>query len=342
MQAVVFPAPETITVEQVPDPTCGPDELVIQVTQSGICGTDVHIYRNEYMSTFPLTPGHEFGGIIAEVGKEVKGFQKGERVVVDPNLYCGHCYFCRNEQANHCLNWQGVGITRPGGFAEYVAVPASACYPVPENLTGAEVAFIEPLACVVHALNRLRVWPADEVLIFGAGPMGLLLTQALHHSGASQVVVIEKQPDRLALASQLGATATVAAGPDQKDILKVLAPYGFAIVIDATGVPAVIEQAFSYLKPRGQFLQFGVTAMEATINLRPYDIFRNDWIIIGSFALCYTFQRAISWLANGTINVLPLVSHTAPLADFPKLFKEFAAGKTLKVHLKPGNVSQGL
>jgi len=335
MQAVVFPAPETIIVEQVADPTCGPDEVVVQVAASGICGTDLHIYRNEYMSRFPLIAGHEFAGTIVEVGKEVTDFQRGDRVTVDPNLYCGHCYFCRNEQANHCLNWQGVGVTLPGAFAEYVAAPARACYCVPDSLTDTQAALVEPLACVIHALNRLRVWPGDEVLIFGAGPMGLLLVQALHHSGASQVVAVDKQPDRLTLARQLGATATVAAGPDQAEALRELAPYGFALVVDATGVPAVIEQAFHYLKPRGQFLQFGVTPMDASITLRPYDVFRHDWTIIGSFALCYTFQPAIAWLANGVVDVTHLVSHTFPLADFPAALQSFADGKTLKVHVQP-------
>jgi 2-desacetyl-2-hydroxyethyl bacteriochlorophyllide A dehydrogenase len=335
MQAIIFPAPESIAVEQVSDPTCGSEEVIVQVATAGICGTDVHIYRNEYMSDFPLIPGHEFVGRVVEVGKEVTDFQVDDRVAVDPNLYCGRCYFCRNQQANHCLNWEGVGITRSGGFAQYVAAPAKACYRVPDSLSDGEGAFIEPLACVVHALSRFRVWPGAEVLIFGAGPMGLLLVQALRFSGASQVVVVEKQLDRLALASQLGATATVAAGPDQAETLKALAPYGFAVVIDATGVPAVIEQAFKFLKPRGQYLQFGVMPMEASITLRPYDVFRHDWTIIGSFALCYTFEPAIAWLANGVINVKPLISHTVPLADFAEVFHQFAAGKTLKVHLQP-------
>lgn len=336
MQAVVFPAPETVVVEQVADPACGPDEVIVQVAMTGICGTDLHIYRNEYMSRFPLIPGHEFAGTIVEVGQAVTDFRVGERVAVDPNLYCGHCYFCRNQQANHCLNWQGVGITQPGGFAEYAAAPAKACYRVPANLTDTQAAFIEPLSCVVHALSRLRVHAGDEVLIFGAGPMGLVLTQALRHSGASQIVVVEKQPDRLALAGQLGATATVEAGANLTEALQALAPYGFAIVVDATGVPAVIQQAFNYLKPRGQFLQFGVAPMDASINLRPYDIFRHDWTIIGSFALCYTFQPAIAWLVNGVIDVSPLISHIVPLAKFPEALQQFARGETLKVHLQPG------
>jgi 2-desacetyl-2-hydroxyethyl bacteriochlorophyllide A dehydrogenase len=335
MQAVVFPAPESLVVEQVPDPVCRPDEVVVQVSRCGICGTDLHIYRNEYMAEYPLIPGHEFGGVVVEVGGAVKDIRRGERVAVDPNLYCGHCEFCRNQQANHCLNWQGVGVTRPGGFAEYAAVPAQACYPLPESLNETQVAFIEPLACVVYALQRLRVWPADDVLIVGAGPMGLLLVQALRHSGAGQVVVVEKQPERLELAARLGATATVAAGPEQPATLRQLAPHGFGVVVDATGVPAVIESSFAFLKPRGQFLQFGVTPKDATIRLRPYDIFHKDWHLIGSFALCYTFQPAISWLENKVIDVSSLVSETVPMADFPAAFHRFASGTTLKVHIQP-------
>lgn len=336
MQAIVFPAPETIAIERVPDPTPRPDEVVVKVATTGVCGTDLHIYRNEYMSDFPVIPGHEFGGEIVEIGRDVVDFKIGDRVAVDPNLYCGHCYFCRNEQANHCLNWQGVGITRPGSFAEYVAAPARAAYLVPENLSNAEAAFIEPVSCVVHAMKRMRVYPADEVLIFGAGPMGLLLVQVMRHNGASQIVVVEKQPERLALAQRLGASAVIEAGRDQDEALKELAPYGFAIVIDATGVPAVIERAFNYLKPRGQYLQFGVAPNTARVSVSPYDIFHKDWTIIGSFALCYTFQPAAAWMAAGVVDVKPLISHSLPLAEFEAAFNSFASGKTLKVQLRPG------
>ena len=335
MQAVVFPAPETVSIESVPDPAPQRDEVVVQVAASGLCGTDLHIYRNEYMSDFPVIPGHEFGGVITEVGQDVTDFRPGDRVAVDPNLYCGHCHFCRNEQANHCLNWEGIGITRPGALAEYVAAPARACYRLPEHLTDAQAAFVEPVACVVHALKRFRVWPGDEVLIFGAGPMGLLLVQALRHMGASLIAVVEKQPERLALAGQLGAGATVLPGPDQAEALRALAPYGFGLVVDATGVPAVIERAFHYLKPRGQYLQFGVAPREARISLSPYDLFQHDWTVVGSFALCYTFQPAIAWLSSGVVRVEPLISHILPLAEFPVALGAFAAGRTMKVHLRP-------
>ncbi len=336
MRAVLFPQTESMAVERVPDPTPAAGEVVVQVARCGICGTDLHIYRGEYMAQFPLIPGHEFGGSVVAVGPGVTDLQVGDRVAVDPNLYCGHCDFCRNEEANHCLNWEGVGITRSGGFAEYVAVPARACYRLPDSLDDRQAAFIEPLACVVHALKRVRVMPGTDVLIYGMGPMGLLLLQALGRSGAARVVAVDRQPDRLRLAAQMGAAETLAAGADTGDRLRELAPHGFGLVVDATGVPAVIERAFAHLRPRGQYLQFGVTPMDATVRLRPYDLFRHDWQIIGSFALCYTFQPAIAWLANRVIDVAPLVSHTVAMDEFAVAFHRFAAGETLKVQVAMG------
>ncbi|MGB7537383.1 MAG: zinc-dependent alcohol dehydrogenase family protein [Anaerolineales bacterium] len=334
MQAVVFPAPLKISIEQVPEPRPAPDEVVVEVAEAGICGTDLHIYRNEYQSAFPVIGGHEFTGRIVEVGKDVKTFRGGERVSADPNLNCGECHFCRALQANHCLNWQGVGITRPGAFAERVAVPARACYPIPDGLSDAQASFIEPVSCVVYALERMRVHPGDDALIFGAGPMGLLLVQALRHSGAARIVVVEKESGRRTLAEKMGALA-LAADPPPIERLRELAPYGFPVVIDATGAPAVIAQAPGFLAPRGQYLQFGVAPRGETVSWAPYDIFRRDLTIIGSFALCYTFQPAIAWLASGAIDVTPLISHTLPLSDFERGFGEFAAGRTLKVHLRP-------
>lgn len=337
MKAVLFPAAEQVAVESVPDPICQPDEVVIRVTRTGICGTDVHIFRNEYLSDFPLIPGHEFGGEIVEVGSRVTmSLKVGERVAVDPNLYCGECEFCRREQANHCLNWQGIGVTRPGGFAEYVSVPARACYPVPASLSDEQMALIEPLACIVHGMKRVRIPPADPVLLFGAGPIGLLLLQALRHSGAGPITVVEKQPGRLALARSLGATHTLAAGPEMADALRDQQPHGFGMVVDATGVPKVVEQGFDYLRPRGQMWMFGVAPMGVQIQLEPYRVFKNDWTIIGSFALCYTFQEAIAWLESGVVDVSQLVSHQVPLDEFAPVFHQFAAGQTLKVQLIPG------
>lgn len=337
MKAVLFPKAEEISVERVDDPVCGPEDVIVQIAVAGICGTDVHIYRNEYMSNFPLIPGHEFGGTVVEVGKEVKtGVKVGDRVVADPNLYCGYCDFCRREQSNHCTNIKLVGVTRAGAFAEYVSVPARACYQVPDSLTPGQMALVEPLACVVYGMKRAQLPPAEAVLIFGAGPIGLLLLQALRHRGAGAIVVVDKQADRLAMAKQFGATVTLEAGPDLPGQLKELQPYGFGMVVDATGVPAVIERCFDYLRPRGQLLMFGVAPMGAKITMSPYAVFRNDWHILSSFAICYTFQEAIAWIEHGVVDVQPLISHTLPIGQFEDGFNQFMRGQTMKVQIVPG------
>ena len=227
MKAIVFPKAHQFEVQQVNDPTCEPDDVVVEVTSCGICGTDLHIFHAEYMSDFPLIPGHEFHGKVVEVGKKVTGLKLGDRVAVDPNLYCGKCNNCRNEQSNQCTNLSVVGVTRDGGFAEYVTVPERACYAIPNHMTDTQAAFIEPLSCVVYALQRLRVYPADRVLIIGAGPMGLLLVQALRHSGASLITVLERQEHRLNMAKGMGANTIVLAGDEQDQHLRELAPDGF-------------------------------------------------------------------------------------------------------------------
>jgi len=334
MKAIVFRDKNEVVLDEVPDPQCQPDEVVLRVATCGICGTDLHVSKGEYIEKFPIIPGHEFSGTVVEVGKNISYLKIGDRVTADPNIFCGYCDYCRNEQANHCSNWHGMGVNRDGAFAEYVSVPARNCYFVPENLTDKQAAFIEPLACVAYALRRLRVWPADKVLIFGAGPMGLLLLQAMQKSISSQVVMVEKNADRLNLAKQMGASVAVPAGADQFQALKELAPNGFNIVIDATGVPAVIESAFDYLAPRGQYLQFGVTDTKAQVKINPYKFFQNDWIMLGSFAVCYSFKPAIDFLSHGVIDIDPLVSHTVQLTEFIDMFDKFGKGETLKVHVQ--------
>ena len=335
MKTVIFPEAQRIEIDEQPAPECGRDEVVVRVARVGLCGTDLHIHRGEYLSHFPLIPGHEFTGTVAQVGREVKGLREGDRVAVDPNLDCLHCAFCRRQQNNQCRNWQGVGITRPGAFAEWVAVPARVAYKVPETISDAAAAFIEPLSCVVHAINRLKVDVGEDVLIFGTGPMGLLLVQMLRGRGGAKVVAVDQQPDRLRLAESMGATQTVHAQGQYEEALRDIAPDGFPVVVDATGVPAVIERALGFLRPYGRYLQFGVAPNHATVSIRPYDLFKNDWTMLGTFALCYTFEQAIALLEGGGVRVEPLVSDTLPLERFQEGFDRFARGETLRVHYTP-------
>ncbi len=177
-------------------------------------------------------------------------------------------------------------------------------------------ALVEPLACVVWGLKRVQVQPGDSVLIYGAGPMGCLLVQALKHSGAAKVVVTDVVPWRLEQAAMLGATETVAADSQQAKRLKALAPMGYDIVADATGIISVLEGSMEFARPRGKIWVFGVTPRGARASFVPYDVFRKDLSIIGSFAVNRTFQESIALIQGGAIKVEPLISHRLPLAQF--------------------------
>lgn len=317
MKAAVIEAAGRAIYCDMPDPTPGPGEVVLRVAAAGLCGTDLHIYRGEYEATYPLIPGHEFAGTIAEVGKSVEDLVVGMRVAADPNIFCHRCAFCRSDKHNQCQNLQAVGVNRDGAFAEYVCVPRGNVYPI-GDLAFAQAAFAEPLGCVIYALQRAQPRPADRVLLFGAGPMGALWAQAVSHFGAARLVVSDLSPARLERIAALGATDVVLADENQAARLRELAPDGYDIVIDATGVPAVVQDGFKYLAPRGKYLFFGVCPAGEQIRIAPYDIFRHDWQILGSFALSYTIQEAIRWLQAGRVRVEPLISHRFPLADIVK------------------------
>jgi threonine dehydrogenase-like Zn-dependent dehydrogenase len=179
-----------------------------------------------------------------------------------------------------------------------------------------DAALFEPLACVVWGLQRVQTQPGDSALVFGAGPMGCLVLQALHSAGAARVVVTDVAPRRLEIAASLGAAETVLAGEHQATRLKTLAPRGYEIVVDATGRPEVLEQAFEYARPRGKVWVFGVCPAGARASFIPYDVFRKDLSIIGSFAVNRTFQESIALIVGGAVRVEPLISHRLPLADF--------------------------
>ena len=316
MIAAQISSPQEAEVLELELPGLKPDEVLIEVKRAGICGTDLHIWHGSYgLANYPLTPGHEFSGVVSAVGDAVKNFEVGDRVTADPNLPCYHCVFCQQRQFNQCLNLEVVGVTRPGAFSGYVAVPQSAVYAI-GDLSFADAALIEPLACVVWGLQQVQIQPGDRVLIFGAGPMGILMMQAVLRSGAAAVVMVDKEGWRLELAQALGATQTVLADDLTPQTFNDLAPQGFEIVADATGVPAVIESTFSHVKPGGKVWVFGVAATGKAASFMPYDVFRYDLKIIGSFALNKTFHEAIALIQGGAVKLDSLVSHALPLGEF--------------------------
>ncbi|HID10498.1 MAG TPA: alcohol dehydrogenase [Candidatus Latescibacteria bacterium] len=311
MWAVVIEAPGRAVVKDVPEPEPGPDEVVVEVAMAGLCGTDLHLFEGGLPYPYPVIPGHEVVGTVVEVGSDVSGIEVGDRVALDPNIPCGECYFCRRMRFNHCLNWQGVGITRPGGFAWRVAVPSRVIYPI-GDMPFEKAVFAEPLACVLYGVERAQPRIGDRVLLFGAGPIGLLLLQALKRAGAASVVVADVRRERLESAERLGADRTVPAG--QEETLR--EGFGYDLVVEATGVPEVAGRCPDFAMPGGKVLFFGVCPEGATVPVRPFQIYRRDITILGSFALNWSLGQALEMLSVGAVQVEPLISHRFPLERF--------------------------
>jgi 2-desacetyl-2-hydroxyethyl bacteriochlorophyllide A dehydrogenase len=335
VKAALYQARRTIEVREMPLPGAGPGDVVVRVAACGICGTDQHIFEGEFFPTYPLIGGHEAAGEVAEVGAGVEDIRVGDRVAVDPCVFCGHCFFCQRGQGNHCLNWNGIGITRHGGFADYLVAPRANVYAI-GDLSYEQAAFIEPISCVVYGLNRLKVPLGASVLVYGAGPIGLLMAQLVRSAGASAVTAVDLRSEKLELAGRLGVEHTVVGGAGADEALKDMSPLGYDVVIDCTGVPAVVEHMFTHVRNEGKVLFFGVNPVDARIQISPYEVFRRDLEIYGSFSLRYTFHDAIALLRSGAVEVAPLVSHRFPIEGFAEALALAASGEAMKVQIEPG------
>jgi 2-desacetyl-2-hydroxyethyl bacteriochlorophyllide A dehydrogenase len=309
MKSVVIERPNEIAlvVREVPEP--GPNELMIQVMASGICGTDLHIYRGEYMGRYPVIPGHEFSGVVAAVGSQITRFKVGDRVAVEPNIACDNCVNCLNNRQNFCLNWQAVGVTLPGGMEEYVLIPEKAAFNI-GDLPFEIGAFMEPLSCVVHGVQRAQIRLADRVAIFGAGPIGILMLQMARLQGAGQITVLEINPGRAELASEMGADRVVSS-------FEQLLTDTYDIVIDATGAIPVMNRSIDYVRMGGTVLLFGVPPSGKNLEMEGFKIFRKGLTVLSSFTSVRNSFQAVDLLQSGQIRVEPLISHRLPLQDLP-------------------------
>ncbi len=338
MRAVVIDAPGSIRVDSVADPTPRPDEVLVRVSACGICGTDLHIIDGDSpLARYPLIPGHEFAGEVVALGSDIAqrnggaNITVGSRVAIEPNLYCGYCEFCRTGHENLCLNYAAIGVTTGGAIAQYVAVPVAKAYLLPDTISLREAALIEPVSCAVHGMHSLNPMSGDTFLIVGAGTMGLLLLQLAVRGGASRVVMVDVNAQRLARAERLGATHTY---NDIKQALKD-EPLGFSCVVDATGVPAVIESAFMAVKRGGKFMVFGVAPHEARISLSPFRIYNDEITVIGSMAVLFSFQAALDLMSAGVIDTEAMLTTALPLEDFPKALDMVRRGEGVKTQLLP-------
>jgi 2-desacetyl-2-hydroxyethyl bacteriochlorophyllide A dehydrogenase len=310
MRALVIEKPGMAQVQTVPVASVGERDIRVKVKVSGICGTDVHIFRGEYLGGYPVIPGHEFSGVVEEVGEKVTRFKAGDHAAVEPNISCDNCHACLNNRQNFCERWNGVGVTLPGGMAEYAVVPEKAAFNIGE-LPFLAGAFVEPLSCVLHGVERARIKLADKVLILGAGPIGILLSKAIQLQGAAEITQIDLNQSRLELARKSGAVKAHTS-------LDELKRDSFDVVVDASGSTFLMERALDFARKGGTVLWFGVPKRDAKLQLPAFTIFEKGLFLLSSYTSVRNSIQAVELLKNGKIDVAPLVSHQLPLEDFSK------------------------
>jgi 2-desacetyl-2-hydroxyethyl bacteriochlorophyllide A dehydrogenase len=340
MHAVVIDTPHSVTVKEVADPTVGPRDVLIKVMATGICGTDLHIIDGEFpIATYPNIPGHELAGEIVAVGDEIgdveKGvvdFRVGDRVGVDPTLNCGECFFCHRGQTNLCERFGAVGLTHSGGFAELASVPVRTLYKLPDDMSYATGALIEPVCCAVRGFHRLSPQVGETYLIYGAGPMGLINAQMARFNGASQVALIDINESRLARARDEFGVEHVATSLEE---LGDLAPRGFDNVIEATGVTKVASMAMDAVIRGGKLLLFGVCPPGQKAEYEAYRIYNQEITIMGTMAVRNSYGPALDILATKSIESDKMVTHTLPLDQFEEAVELARKGVGIKVQVAP-------
>ncbi len=308
MEAVVFTAPNEVRSTRLPDPRPGAGEVVIKVRASGLCHTDYEVLKDNYgTGAFPVVPGHEYAGEVADVGEGVTEFAEGDRVVVDPNLECGACKACKRGWAHLCKRLGAYGVTTHGGFAEFSVVNAQRVHPI-GRMSFSQAALAEPMGCVLNGVDAVHAPWIETVLIFGAGPMGLLMGMSLKAEGVSSVVFCDIAESRLELAAGFGFAAIPGGSAELQNWRRQA-----DLVVEATGVPAVAGNLTDYMTNGGRGLFFGVCPSDARIDIAPFEIFRRQLTLAGSHSLNHNIPRALEVVSRLGPDVDRVVSHRLSL-----------------------------
>lgn len=337
MKAAVYHGPQDLRVEEVPVRELKDNEVKIQVKYCGICGTDIHIFHGDGGCcdvTPPLVPGHEFSGVVAEVGSKVKTVKVGDRVTGDPNDMCGECYFCKSGMQHFCKNNIGVGTTVDGGFAEYVIMREKQVYKVSDDLSFIEAAMTEPISCCLHGIDLCNIKAGDTVLVMGGGPIGMIMMQLAKNAGASKVIMSEPVEEKREQALKLGATKTI--DPLHEDVEAVLAEYceNVNVVIECVGNVHTQADAVRFAGKGATIMYFGLAAPEESFPIRPDDIFKKELHITSSYINPYSFERAIQILESGTVELESLITNVVPLDDIADVFTKPEYRRTGKVMIQ--------
>ena len=342
MKAVVKVAPGegNVEVRDIPVPQIKPDEVLVAVKGTGLCGTDSLLYKWTYRGRAPVpTPivlGHEGAGEIAEVGSQVKNVKVGDRVALDALIGCGQCYFCRRGLTYLCKDWDHLGISFDGTFAEYCAIPAIAVRTLPDEVAWDDVAFLEIMAVVAHTMERIKVFSGDNVVIIGPGPLGLFRLQAVQAAGAGQTIVVGTAGDdaRLEVARNIGADHTLDESKVDavEAIMDLTGGVGADVVIEAGGSAEAVATAFKVVRGGGQVAFLGF-AKEAQIV--PLDAVRSalnvQFVLAG---LGRHVEQSIRWVQEGHVLGSRLITHRISLDEADYGFQEMLERRAVKVYFE--------
>lgn len=348
MDSVFYTAAKQFEIRRVPVPKIKDNEVLVKISLCGLCGTDGHIHDGEFMSKFPLIPGHEGVGKIVAVGNNVKGLKVGDRCAADVCNSCADlglpaCYFCRRGEPLYCENFSAKGVAMDGGFAEYVTYDQNKVFTF-KNISDEEATLLEPLSCAIHGLDKLRPKVGTEALLFGAGPTGLCMAQLLKLSGVRRVVIAANDGIKMDIAEKLNCADEYirlkrGGGAETKaqwDKIKADNAYGFDYVIECTGVESLVDDSINYVRRGGSLMVYGVYENKAKVHWSPTKIFTDEINIIGSFSQFYCFGRAIHYLESGKLNVKGMVTDVFELKDFQKALDCMNSRKALKIAVRAG------
>lgn len=339
MKVALFDKPHSLNVTDKPLRALREGEILVKVEACGICGTDVHIVEGTSRSTPPVVLGHEYAGLVEDAGKSpasLAAAKEGTHVAVDPNIACGTCYYCRRGLVHLCSNLRALGVDIDGGMAEYCIVPVNQAYALPSDMAPEVSAFVEPLSCAIHGIDRAGIRAGDVVVIIGGGTIGLLMLQLARNAGASAVVVVEPLPDKRALAGRLGATASLdPAAENVREAVYDRTGEGADVVIECVGKTTTMQQAIQIARRGGTVEFFGVSPLGATIPVEPNQIYFKELSIVGSYVNPHTFDRSIALLRAGAVKIDQFVMHSFPLAGVQEALQYQREGKTLKSIIRP-------
>jgi L-iditol 2-dehydrogenase len=343
MKALVLTAYNHLEVQDWPQPEIGPDEVLLRVAACGICGSDIHgMDGSTGRRQPPIIMGHEASGTVAEVGSNVRSWKPGDRVTFDSTIYCGTCWFCRRGEINLCDNRRVLGVScddyrRHGAFAEYVAVPRHILVRLPDKVTFAQAAMIEPLSIAFHAVRLTRIALGDTAVVVGAGMIGLLVNQALRASGCGKIIAVDVDPRRLGLAAKFGADDVLLSGGADvaSEVRRTTGGRGADLAIEAVGISAAVQTAVSCVRKGGQVTLVGNLTPKIDFALQA--AVTRELTIRGSCASSGEYPACLDMLARGVVSVDALVSAVAPLAEGPAWFQRLKTGGDglLKVILQP-------